>query len=84
MPRLPRVSGREAIRVLERLGFKYAQAGLTDEVRSRVGDGGIFIEPVNPSRSGWAEAAREMHQRNEDSLLEPPTATHFDETEWAW
>jgi len=25
MPRLPRVSGREAIRVLERLGFKHAR-----------------------------------------------------------
>lgn len=61
-----------------------AQAGLTDEVRLRVRDGGILIEPATPSRSGWAEAAREMHQRNEDSLLEPYTVTHFDETEWEW
>ena len=61
-----------------------AQAGLTDEVRLRVRDGGILIEPITPSRSGWAEAAHKMHQRNEDSLLEPPTVTHFDEMEWEW
>jgi len=45
-----------------------AQAGLTNEVRLRVRFGGILIESVTPSRSGWAEAAREMRQRNEDSL----------------
>ena len=61
-----------------------AQAGLTEEVRLRVRDGGILIEPATPCRSGWAEAAQKMHERNEDSLIEPPTPTHFDETEWEW
>jgi antitoxin MazE len=35
-------------------------------------------------RAGWAEAARQLHQRGEDALPDPPTSTRFDEREWKW
>ena len=79
--RLVRIGNSRGVRLPKPL---IAQAGLTEEVRLRVRDGGILIEPATPPRSGWAEAAQKMHERNEDSLIEPPTPTHFDETEWEW
>jgi hypothetical protein len=33
-------------------------------------------------RARWAAAARRMHERGEDRLLDPTTATRFDEEEW--
>jgi len=79
--RLVRIGNSRGVRLPKPL---IAQAGLSDEVRLRVRDGGILIEPATAPRSGWAEAAQEMHERNEDALLDAPTATHFDETEWEW
>jgi hypothetical protein len=35
-------------------------------------------------RQGWEEAAQEMARRGDDVLLDPPTATAFDEDEWTW
>lgn len=61
-----------------------AQAGLTDEVELGVRDGAVIIARASSARSGWAEAARQMRQRDEDRLLEAPTPTRFDEKEWRW
>ena len=61
-----------------------AQAGLTDEVELGVRDGAVVIARVTSARSGWANAAREMRQRDEDRLLDIPTPTRFDEKEWQW
>jgi antitoxin MazE len=60
------------------------QAGLTDEVELGVRDGAVIIARATSARSGWAEAARQMHQRDEDRLLDVPTSTRFDEKEWQW
>jgi len=60
------------------------QAGLTDQVELRVRDGAIVIARVASARSGWAEAARRMRERDEDRLLDPPTPTRFDERQWKW
>jgi antitoxin MazE len=59
------------------------EAGLTDAVEIRVRDGTIVIAGVARARSGWAEAAQRMRER-EDGLLDPPTSTRFDEGEWKW
>ena len=32
-------------------------------------------------RAGWAEAAKRMRQRADDTLLDAPTATRFDQEE---
>ena len=61
-----------------------AQAGLTEEVDLRVQGGAIVIARVTSPRSGWADAARKMRQREDDRLLDPPTTTRFDDEEWKW
>ena len=61
-----------------------AQAGLTDEVELDVRDGAILISSATSARSGWADAAKQMRQRDEDRLLDPPTPTCFDGKDWQW
>lgn len=61
-----------------------AQAGLTEEVELGVRDGAVVIARATSARSGWADAARQMSQRDEDRLLDPPAPTHFDDKEWEW
>ncbi len=60
------------------------QAGLTDEVELGVRDGTIVIASATSVRSGWADAARQMHERDEDRLFDSPTPTRFDDKEWQW
>jgi antitoxin MazE len=60
------------------------QAGLTDEVELQVQDGAIVITRAVRRRAGWAEAAQELHRREEDRLMEPLPPTAFDEKEWEW
>ena len=60
------------------------EAGLNGDVEVRLGHGGIVILPARPPRSGWAEAARALRDRDADRLLDPPTPTRFDEEEWTW
>ncbi len=61
-----------------------AQAGLIDEVELRVKGGAIVIERAASPRAGWAEAAKVMRQRSDDTLIDSPAPTHFDEKEWEW
>ena len=35
-------------------------------------------------RSGWAEAAKRIREKGNDSLIDPPTATRFDKRDWKW
>lgn len=44
----------------------------------------IVIARAAAPRSGWAEAARKMRQRDEDKMLDSSTATRFDEEECRW
>jgi antitoxin MazE len=60
------------------------EARLADEVELRVVNGALVIRSAGPPRAGWAEAARRMHDRNDDRLLDAPTPTRFDDTEWRW
>jgi antitoxin MazE len=60
------------------------EAGLTDEVDLQVREGAVVIRPLNAPRSGWEVAARDLRDSSEDQLLDPPTATRFDEEEWEW
>jgi antitoxin MazE len=79
--RLVRIGNSRGIRLPKPF---IVQAGLVDEVELHVRDGAIVIEPATTPRAGWAQAAREMHKRDEDRLLDPPAATQFDEKEWQW
>jgi antitoxin MazE len=60
------------------------EAQLEDEVELEAEPGRIVIRMGNRPRTGWAAGARRMHQQREDVLLDPTTATRFDEKEWKW
>ncbi|HQZ71466.1 MAG: AbrB/MazE/SpoVT family DNA-binding domain-containing protein [Anaerolineae bacterium] len=60
------------------------QVGLGDEVDLRVEDGNIVISAVRAPRAGWAEAAARSAATEGSALLDPPTPTRFDESEWQW
>jgi antitoxin MazE len=79
--RLVRIGNSRGVRLPKAI---IAQAGLTDEVELGVRDGAIIIARATAARSGWADAARQMRQRGDDLLLDPPVPTLFDEKAWEW
>jgi antitoxin MazE len=79
--RLVRIGNSRGVRLPKTI---IAQAGLTDEVELGVRDGAVIIARATSARSGWADAARHMRQRDEDRLLDGPTPTRFDDKEWEW
>ena len=79
--RLVRIGNSRGVRLPKTI---IAQAGLTEEVELGVRDGAVVIARVATVRSGWAAAARQMHQHDEDWLLDASTLTRFDEKEWKW
>jgi antitoxin MazE len=60
------------------------QTQLADEVELDAEPGRIVIRRASRPRAGWAAAARKMHERGEDRLLDPTTSTRFDEKDWKW
>ena len=60
------------------------QAQLDNEVELDAEPGRIVIRRVSRPRARWAAAARKMHDRGEDRLLDPATSTRFDEKDWKW
>ena len=79
--KLVRIGNSRGVRIPKPL---LEQAGLGDEIQLRVMDEGIMIEPAQGLREGWAQAAAVLRERGEDGLLDEPTPTGFDESEWAW
>lgn len=57
------------------------QAGLHDDIEIRVESGAVIITSAASPRAGWAEAAVKF---GPSRLLDPPSATRFDDTEWEW
>jgi antitoxin MazE len=79
--RIVRIGNSQGVRLPKPL---IEQAGLGVEVQLHAEPGRIVIESSTQPRAGWAEAARAMHERGEDALLDPPAPTRFDEEEWEW
>ena len=79
--RIVRIGNSRGIRLPKVL---LEQAQLADEVELEAEPGRITICRGNRPRTGWAAAARRMHERGDDRLLDPTTATRFDEEEWKW
>ena len=79
--KIVRIGNSQGVRIPKPL---LEQAGLEDEVRLRVVESGIIIESRSNPREGWADAARLVHEREEDGLLDDWQPTQFDETEWTW
>ncbi len=60
------------------------QLGLEDEVELRADEDALVIVPVRKARANWANAAKLLHERREDGMIDEPTPTRFDEVEWEW
>ena len=79
--RLVRIGNSRGVRLPKPL---ITEAGLSEEVELRVQEGAILIVRAVPPRTGWAEAARELHGRDEDMPVDPVPSTRFDKREWKW
>jgi antitoxin MazE len=60
------------------------EAGLKKEVDINIRNGEIIIRPIERARHGWEEAAKQLHNQKDDTLLDKKSATYFDEKEWKW
>jgi antitoxin MazE len=60
------------------------QAGLQDDVEIRIRGNALVITSPDRPRAGWAEAAREAHERGHDRLIGGPAHTRFEDEEWRW
>lgn len=58
-------------------------AGLGRDVELHAEHGRIVIAATRRARTGWAEAAAQLHARGEDGLIEMPRPA-FDSEEWEW
>jgi antitoxin MazE len=79
--RLVRIGNSRGVRLPKPL---ILEAGLSEDVELRVQEGAIVIARAALPRSGWSEAAKRLCMRGDDALLDQPTPTRFDETEWTW
>lgn len=59
-------------------------AALPEEVELHAEPRRIVIEAAERPRAGWEEAARRMGSQGDDVLIDPNTATRFDDEEWEW
>ena len=79
--RIVRIGNSQGIRVPRAL---LEQAELPEEVELHAQPGRLIVRAARRTRKGWAEAARGMHGRGEDALLDEPASTRFDRDEWTW
>lgn len=78
--RIVRIGNSQGVRIPKAL---LAEAGLPEDVELDARAGAITIRSAQPVRSGWAAAARAL-AKEESGLLDPPAASSFDQSEWAW
>jgi antitoxin MazE len=79
--RIIRIGNSRGIRVPKVL---LDQAQLPDEVELRAEPGRLVVEGRRRPRAGWADAAKAMHERGDDRLLDEPVTTRFDREQWHW
>ena len=79
--KIVRIGSARGVRLPEPL---LEEAGLKDEVELRLVESGILIGGVQPTRAGWADAAALIRARGESGLVDEPTPTDFDNSEWKW
>lgn len=79
--RIVQIGNSRGIRVPKVL-LEHAQ--LPDEVELQAENGRLIVRAARGARAGWADAAKAMHNRGDDQLLDAPTVSRFDEKEWRW
>jgi len=60
------------------------QVGLGDEVEIDVQPDRLVIRPTARPRYGWDEQFQAMARHEDDQLLDEPTQTRWDRSEWKW
>lgn len=79
--RIVRIGNSQGIRVPKVL---LDQAQLPEEIELHAEPGRLVVRAARRPRAGWADAAKAMHARAHDRLLDEPTSTRFDVKEWQW
>ena len=79
--RIVRIGNSQGIRIPKAI---LEQAELPTEVELRAEPGRLIVTAAHQPRAGWADAARDMHARGDDPLLDPPQSSGFDRKEWKW
>lgn len=79
--RIVQIGNSKGIRVPKVL-LDHAQ--LPDDVELQAENGRLIVRAARRPRAGWADAARAMHDRGDDQLLDATTVSRFDEKEWRW
>ena len=79
--RIVRIGNSRGIRVPKML---LDQAQLPEEVELQAEHGRLVVRAARGPRVGWAEAAKAMHGRGDDHLLDAQTSTRFDDKDWQW
>ena len=79
--RIIRVGNSKGIRVPKVL---LDQAQLPEDVELHAEPGRLVVQAARGPRFGWAGAAKAMHVRGEDRLLDEHTSTRFDDETWQW
>jgi antitoxin MazE len=79
--RIIQIGNSKGIRVPKML-LEHAQ--LPDEVELQAEQGRLIVRAARGARAGWTEAAKAMHARGDDQLLDAPTSNAFDDKEWQW
>ena len=79
--RIVQIGNSKGIRVPKVL---LEHAHLPDEVELQAEHGRLIVRAAQGPRAGWAEAAKAMHARGDDQLLDTTTSSQFDEKEWRW
>jgi len=79
--RIVQIGNSKGIRV-PKLLLEHAQ--LPDEVEIQAEAGRLIVRAARGPRAGWAEAAKAMHARGDDQLLDATTSSQFDDKEWRW
>ena len=79
--RIVQIGNSRGIRVPKVL-LEHAQ--LPDDVELQAENGRLIVRAARGPRAGWADAAKTMHARGDDQLLDATTANRFDEKDWQW
>ena len=79
--RIVRIGNSRGIRVPKVL---LEQAQLPEEVELQAEHGRLVVRAARGPRVGWADAAKAMHERGDDQLLDTQTSTRFDDKGWQW
>ncbi len=60
------------------------QMGFENEVEILVQRGQLVLRPILLPRRGWDEQFKAMAKTGDDQLIDQPSSTKWDRSEWKW